>query len=125
MKPIEGTAENIEELLEKSDYVLIDFWASWCGPCQAFAPVFEAAAKEHKDITFIKVNSDEQPAISQAFGVRALPTLVGFAEQMPLFAQAGALQKAQLAQVIEVLKDPKTVEEAKAHMEKHAAEAGA
>ena len=121
MKPVEGTAENIEQLLEKSDYVLIDFWADWCGPCKAFSPVFEAAAEEHPDITFIKVNADEQQALGQAFGGRALPTLVGFAKQMPLFAQAGALQKEQLAEVIKVLKDPKTVEEAKAHMEAHAA----
>jgi thioredoxin len=123
MKPVVGTVENIEDLLEKGDYVLIDFWAAWCGPCHAFSPVFEAAAEAHPEITFIKVNADEQPALSQAFGVRALPTLVGFAKQVPLFAQAGALQKQQLDQVIEVLLDPKTVEEAKAHLEAHAAAA--
>ncbi|MBX7116838.1 MAG: thioredoxin family protein [Myxococcaceae bacterium] len=99
-KAIELTDATFEETLKKGGILFIDFWAQWCPPCRAFAPVFEAAAEKHPDITFAKVNSDEQRGLAQAFEVRAIPTLAIFRDGILLSCEAGALPAASLESVV-------------------------
>ncbi len=80
--------------------VFIDFWAGWCGPCLRFAPVFEAMAEKHQDITFAKVDTEDQPELSARYQVRSIPTLVIYRDGIPIFSQPGALPEPVLADLI-------------------------
>jgi thioredoxin 2 len=99
--------------------LIVDFWAPWCGPCKSFAPVFEAEAAEHPDVTFAKINTDEQPEIAEALGIRSIPTLMVFREKVLLFRQAGALGREQLSELVKQLK---ALDMAKIHAEMAAAQ---
>jgi thioredoxin len=99
-KAIELTDATFEETLKKGGILFLDFWAQWCPPCRAFGPVFEAAAEKHPDITFAKVNSDEQRGLSAAFEVRAIPTLAVFRDGILLSCEAGALPAASLENIV-------------------------
>ncbi|MFZ5556122.1 MAG: thioredoxin [Pseudomonadota bacterium] len=101
MAVLELTKDNFEDTVTRNDTVIIDFWAPWCGPCKSFAPVFEAAAEKHPDIVFAKINTDEQQEIAGHFGIRSIPTLMVFREQVILYAQPGALPGSALDSVIE------------------------
>ncbi|MBM4784197.1 MAG: thioredoxin [Archangiaceae bacterium] len=98
---LELTEENFEATLQKGGILLIDFWAEWCGPCRAFAPVFEAAAKKHTDVTFAKVDTEAQQGLAAAFEIQAIPTLAVFRDGVMLGRNAGALPGAALEGVIE------------------------
>jgi len=100
MATIELTRENFEEVVTKNEMVIIDFWASWCGPCKGFAPVFEAASEKHGGIVFGKVDSDAQQELAAAFNVRSIPFVMLLRENVVLFAQAGALPGEALDSII-------------------------
>lgn len=98
--PIELTKENLESTITDNDIVLIDFWAEWCGPCRAFAPVFEKAAEKHPDIAFAKCNTEVEQELAASFGIRSIPTLAIFRGQTLLFMQPGALPEDVLEDLI-------------------------
>ncbi|MDD5365839.1 MAG: thioredoxin [Gallionellaceae bacterium] len=91
MAVIDLSEENFEPTILNNDFVIIDFWAPWCGPCKGFAPVFEAAAEKHPDIVFAKVNTEVEQAIAGHFQIRSIPTLMIFREKVIIYAQPGAL----------------------------------
>ncbi|MEL5990062.1 thioredoxin family protein [Microbacterium phosphatis] len=100
MSTVELTADTFEPTVTGDGIVLVDVWAEWCGPCKAFAPIYDAAASENPDITFGKVDSEAHPELSSALGVQAIPTLMVFRDGVGLFRQAGALPKAALDDLI-------------------------
>jgi thioredoxin 1 len=91
MATVALTKETFEQTVQDNDTVIVDFWAEWCGPCRSFAPTFEAASEEHTDIVFGKVDTEDQQELAQAFGIRSIPTLMVFRDQVILYAQPGAL----------------------------------
>ncbi|HSR86255.1 MAG TPA: thioredoxin [Streptosporangiaceae bacterium] len=105
MSTIALTQDNFEEAVTQPGITLVDWWASWCGPCRMFAPVFEAASDNHPDITFGKVDTEDQHAISAAAGITSIPTLMIFRDGILVFSQPGALPSAALEQVIQAVRE--------------------
>lgn len=101
MATVEVTATNFEDTVTTNDVVLVDFWASWCGPCRSFAPVFERASEQHRDLVFAKVNTEEQQELAASFNIRSIPTLMIIREKVIVFSQPGALPESALTQLID------------------------
>ena len=100
MGTIELTEATFEETVTGNDIVLVDWWASWCGPCRGFAPVFEGAAAQHEDIVFAKVDTEAEQRLAAMAGIMSIPTLMAFRGGVLVFSQPGALPPAALEDLI-------------------------
>jgi thioredoxin len=109
MPTIEMTKDTIHETIESNDIVLIDFWAEWCGPCKTFGPTFEKVSDRYADddmsIAFAKVDTEVQQELAAGFGIRSIPTLVAFRDQIGVFSQPGALPEEALDDLIGQIKE--------------------
>ena len=101
MATVQLTKENLDEVLSSNDMVLIDFWASWCGPCQVFGPIFEAASEKHPDIVFAKVDTEAQQELARSFGIRSIPMLMIVRAQVVVYAQPGAVPGEALEELVD------------------------
>jgi thioredoxin 1 len=97
---VEITGENFKSVAEKDGIVLLDWWAPWCGPCRVFGPTFEKVAQRHPDVTFGKVNTEEQQELAGSFDIRSIPTLMILRDRVMLFAQPGALPEEALEDLL-------------------------
>jgi thioredoxin 1 len=100
----ELTSDNFAKSIDDHPFAIVDFWAPWCAPCRAFAPVFAAAAARHPDALFAKVNTEDQQEIAAQFGIRSIPTLMIFRDNIIVFSEAGALGAGALEQVLAAAK---------------------
>ncbi len=105
MAVIELSEENFEETINSNDFVIVDFWAQWCGPCKSFAPTYEKISAEFPDIVFGKVNTEEEQGIAAHFQIRSIPTLMMFREQIIIYSEAGALPEPAFKDVVERASD--------------------
>src|SRR3954466_7807537 len=125
MATIDLTKDTFRDTVTKEGIVLVDWWAPWCGPCRAFKPIFEAASEQHQDVTFAKINTDEQQELAGSFEIKSIPTVMLFRDGVLLFAQPGMLSQPALEELIGKAQDLYMVSVHQQIAEAKAAAAGA
>ncbi len=105
MATVTLTKDNFEKTIMDNDTVLVDFWADWCAPCKMFAPVYEKLSEQYPDIVFGKVDTEAEPELAGYFGIRSIPTLMAFRDQIGVFSQPGALPEQVLDDLIKQIND--------------------
>jgi thioredoxin 1 len=98
---VELTDDTFEQTVTDNGFVIVDFWAPWCGPCKSFAPTYEKVSADHPDIVFAKVNTEEQQQVAAHFQIRSIPTLMIFRDQIIIFSQAGALPEGAFRDLVQ------------------------
>ena len=122
MSTIEITKDNFQEVYEKNDFVILDFWAEWCGPCKSFAPVFERISEKYPKVVFGKIDTEAQPELAGHFEIRSIPTIMVIRQGIELFFQPGALNEELLVELVEKV-SALDMEEVKKQIEAEEAEA--
>ena len=100
MAVVELNKDNFEQTIKDSSFVVVDFWAPWCGPCRNFAPVYDKVSADHDDIVFGKINTEIEQEIAGHFQIRSIPTLMIFRDQVIIFAQPGAMPESSFRQLL-------------------------